>query len=338
MEEDIRLRVKALALTSCGVTLADARRPDMPIVYANPAFTDLTGYTSDDILGRNCRLLQGNERDQIGVQEIRSALAERRGCKVVLRNFKKDGSPFWNELTLSPIFGAEGGLTHFIGVQTDVTQREEARLALSRVVADLALAHQDADRFVHLVAKQLEQPLRALDKIGLEWLTALPPEQESQRPLVHQLRLRARALCHQIGEWLEDAQDHTLRLLPEEVPLEDLVVEIVQELNLPASIELRLPRKLPTIYADRAWLKQVFRHVLRGARLTGQLRLEWHEEPEETWRFSMHYPRAIAANIQAQTLWQGLRASLCRLDGSVRQHAMGEAEIWRLEWPRNFPS
>ncbi|WP_189012385.1 PAS domain-containing protein, partial [Deinococcus malanensis] len=117
------------ALHACvvGVVITDALQEDHPIVYANPAFERLTGFRQADILGRNCRFLQGDEHEQPGVAEIREAIKEGQSVTVVLRNYRRDGTLFHNELTLSPVRNAAGQVTHYLGFQNDVTTREEAR-------------------------------------------------------------------------------------------------------------------------------------------------------------------------------------------------------------------
>ncbi|MHA3081318.1 bifunctional diguanylate cyclase/phosphodiesterase [Acinetobacter sp. ANC 5502] len=94
-----------------------------PIVYVNPAFSELTGYSEIEILGKNCRFLQGEKTDLISVQQIRQALQDRREIKTTLKNYRKNGTWFWNQLTLSPVLDEDGKCTHFIGIQQDVTQQ-----------------------------------------------------------------------------------------------------------------------------------------------------------------------------------------------------------------------
>jgi PAS domain S-box-containing protein/putative nucleotidyltransferase with HDIG domain len=124
---DLHLLTQTLASCSVGVVISDARQPDFPILYVNPAFEQLSGYPAQEILGRNCRFLQGSDRDQAGAEEIRQAMALQKNVTVTLRNYRQDGSLFYNELTLSPIFDASGILTHYAGFQKDVTEREQAR-------------------------------------------------------------------------------------------------------------------------------------------------------------------------------------------------------------------
>ncbi|MFO8047278.1 MAG: EAL domain-containing protein [Halomonas sp.] len=122
---------RGIEATPNGVLMADATRPDMPHVYANDAFYALTGYAPDEVLGRNCRFLQGPDTDAGVVAKIRQAIAERRRLEATLLNYHKDGTSFWNRLSLSPVFDEQGVCTHYIGIQQDITQQRdhEAKIA-----------------------------------------------------------------------------------------------------------------------------------------------------------------------------------------------------------------
>lgn len=119
------------------VTFADARAADFPLSYVSLGFEELTGYTAQEVLGRNCRFLQGNDNDQPALVELRKAMREQRQVSVVLSNYRKDGSLFWNDLTLTPIFADDGELTHYVGVQRDVTQQIKDKTALHATVENL---------------------------------------------------------------------------------------------------------------------------------------------------------------------------------------------------------
>ena len=112
--ESFRRQWQAL---NAGVVISDARLPDMPIVYVNPMFETMCGYKSDEVLGRNCRFLQGVEANQPGLAAIRAAIASQSNGYAKLRNFRKDGSLFVNELFISPVKDAGGVVTHFVGIQ-----------------------------------------------------------------------------------------------------------------------------------------------------------------------------------------------------------------------------
>lgn len=140
IEEELRLHDRAMAASSCGITIADARQPDMPLIYINEAFEAITGYPTAEVLGKNCRFLQGEDRSQPELDEMRAALKEGRSCRITIRNYRKDGSLFWNELFTAPVFDHDGQLTHYVGVQTDVTARKLAEEALTRKTIELERA------------------------------------------------------------------------------------------------------------------------------------------------------------------------------------------------------
>ena len=134
-EEELRLKDRALSASANGVVITDPNLPDNPVVYANPAFTRMTGYAPEEAVGRNCRFLQDDDHDQPALGELRAAIREGRACEVVLRNYRKDGSLFFNELTVSPVFDDGGRIVRFVGVQDDITEMRRAEDAL-RVQAE----------------------------------------------------------------------------------------------------------------------------------------------------------------------------------------------------------
>ena len=139
MAEWRELKDRALDVAAEGVTIASARTPDRPLIYANKGFERMTGYSVMDVLGRNCRFLQGPDTDPATVAEIRSALAESRECVVEILNYRKDRTTFWNRLSITPVRDSLGEVTHFIGVQSDVTGRRETEDGLRRVKEALEL-------------------------------------------------------------------------------------------------------------------------------------------------------------------------------------------------------
>ncbi|MEN8217206.1 MAG: PAS domain S-box protein [Pseudomonadota bacterium] len=128
--QNLLLYKMAITETYEGITIADAIHPDMPLIYVNPAFERITGYTSAELIGRNSRFLHESDHKQPALNEVRAAIREGKNCHVVLRNYRKDGSPFWNQLNISPIHDAAGNLTHFVGIQLDITAQKEAEEAL----------------------------------------------------------------------------------------------------------------------------------------------------------------------------------------------------------------
>lgn len=121
MADRKELSAFAFQRTRMPMVVSDARQPDYPIVLANDAFLSLTGYTAEDVLGRNCRLLQGEATSKTAVAQIRAAVAQEREATIEILNYKKDGTPFWNQLHLSPIHDDHGKLAYYFASQIDVT-------------------------------------------------------------------------------------------------------------------------------------------------------------------------------------------------------------------------
>ena len=120
------LRDRAISATQISVVIVDASDPQLPIIDANPAFEQLTGYSRDEVIGRNCRMLQGPDTSPAAIAEMRDAIAARREVSVTILNYRKDGSAFWNDVHISPAYDEHHVLTHFVGVQADVTERVHA--------------------------------------------------------------------------------------------------------------------------------------------------------------------------------------------------------------------
>lgn len=120
-----------------GIVVAEQEGDDNILIYANPAFERLTGYAVDDILYQDCRFLQAADRDQPGLAAIREAIRNNRPCRQIIRNYRKDGSAFWNELSITPVFNEGDQLTYFIGIQKDVSAEVEAQQRVRELEAEV---------------------------------------------------------------------------------------------------------------------------------------------------------------------------------------------------------
>jgi PAS domain S-box-containing protein len=121
--QQLQLFEQAMNKASCGITVADANKPDMPLMYINDSFIAMTGYTKSEVLGKNCRFLQGDADNTEARKQIRSAFERKASVTVVMKNFKKDGTMFYNELHIAPLSATGEEITHFVGIQTDVSYR-----------------------------------------------------------------------------------------------------------------------------------------------------------------------------------------------------------------------
>jgi len=278
---------QAVAATSTGIVISDARQPDLPIIFANSTFYRMTGYAPDETLGRNCRFLQGPETSPAAVDRIRTALRDGRDCTVTLRNYRRDGAPFWNELTLSPVHAAKGELTHYVGVQMDVSARVRAEkeredlLAREREARAMAeAATRMRDYLFATAAHDLRSPLaaaiataqlqqRRLDR-GRELSVV---EQQERLATMRDLIERALSTVDEIADAARLQGGQTLDLRRESVDVGALVREAARVVGAAhgldaasaMSIELDLPATPPTVDADRARLERALRNVIGNA-------------------------------------------------------------------------
>lgn len=133
----LELLKKAVDESNDGIVIAEQEGDDNILIYVNKAFERLTGFTAEDILYQDCRFLQSGDTDQEGLQQIRDAIKAEQSGRAVLRNYRKDGSMFWNELSVSPVFNDEDQLRYYIGIQKDVTEQVEALKRAERVEEEL---------------------------------------------------------------------------------------------------------------------------------------------------------------------------------------------------------
>ena len=131
-EEKLHLWERAIEASVNAILITDATLPNQPLIYTNPAFERITGYRQEEVLGRNCSFLQNEDHEQPGIAELGKAVREQREGRSVLRNYRKDGSMFWNELLVAPVRDEKGKVTHFIGVQNDITERMRYESQLER--------------------------------------------------------------------------------------------------------------------------------------------------------------------------------------------------------------
>ncbi|MDX1314252.1 MAG: PAS domain-containing protein, partial [Eudoraea sp.] len=134
IQRSIDLQTQAMDSAHNGIVITDALLPDNPIIYVNRAFEDITGYSRSEVLNRNCRFLQNSDREQEGVRKIRNCIKAGKSCQVEVRNYKKDGTLFWNEVSINPIRNEDGIVTHFIGIQNDITNRIKTEEEVNHLV------------------------------------------------------------------------------------------------------------------------------------------------------------------------------------------------------------
>lgn len=267
-EEELALRDRSINSATNGILIADARRPDVPTVYCNAAFEKITGYAKEEVVGRNCRFLQGQDHNQPDLDAIRQAIRDGTEGQAELRNYRKDGTVFWNEFYIAPVRDSQGTLTHFIGVQTDITRRKNQEAELARKTEALAQSNAELQQFAYVASHDLQEPLR---------MVASYTQLLRKR---YQGKLDADA--DEFIEYAVDGADRMQRLIRDlleysRVGSENTSFEITEceriwqhvMSNLSASIRDHHATvthdPLPTIYANPTLLTQVFQNLIGNA-------------------------------------------------------------------------
>ena len=139
-ERELELKERAMNEAATGITISDPDMEDNPLIYVNDGFVEQTGYSREEAVGRNCRFLQADDRDQSALDDLRDAIAAEESTTVELRNYSKDGEQFWNRLSVTPVYDERGELTNHVGIQQDVTEekvREQRMRAILEATQEL---------------------------------------------------------------------------------------------------------------------------------------------------------------------------------------------------------
>ena len=252
----------AVEMTRMPMILADPRQTDTPIVFANNAFLDLTGYEEGEVLGRNCRFLQGAGTSPEHVQQLREAVREEKATALEILNYRRDGTPFWNAVFMGPVHNPQGEIIFFFASQLDVTNRRESEQqfrqaqkmeAIGQLTAGLA---HDFNNLLHVINGSLERlaAKRHDDQAFDRYLKAATAAADRGAKLTHQLLAFARR-----G-----------RLEPKGVDLSELTNSVAELLEASvgnkATLHLNLQRRLPQIRVDATHLEMALLNVVVNAR------------------------------------------------------------------------
>jgi two-component system sensor histidine kinase/response regulator len=195
MTAQLRVQERALISSHAGVIITDALQPDNPVIYVNPAMERITGYGEPEFMGRNCRFLQGPETDRTELNRLRRALVEGTNCQVVLRNRRKDGTIFWNELSIAPVRDDAGQITHFVGVAEDITERERIEAEVRRLADELGDLYNHSPCGYHSLDKN--GVFVRVNDTELAWLGCSREELVGKKKFVELLTANSRDVFHQ---------------------------------------------------------------------------------------------------------------------------------------------
>lgn len=151
-ERKLRVRNRGMETAPVGITISDPTQPDNPMIYVNEFYEEMTGYSKEYAVGRNCRFLQGEDTASEPVDAMREAIDNREPVSVELRNYRKDGTEFWNRVDIAPVFDDSGELTHFVGYQQDITEQVEYK-------RQLEAKNERLETFASMVSHDLRNPL-----------------------------------------------------------------------------------------------------------------------------------------------------------------------------------
>ena len=263
-----QLRDRAVEAAANAFVVADLTLPDNPIVEVNSAFERTTGYAPAEVLGRNCRFLQGPGTDPAAVARIRAAVRARREATVTLLNYRRDGEPFWNELYLAPIPDATGAVTHFVGVQSDVTARVRAAELEAALAGEREAGRLKAE-FLATMSHELRTPLTAI--IGYAELLALGelvPEQAADLAAIADGGTRLLSMVDGVLR-LADLEAGRVTLAPVATDLAVLVAEAARAAEPAARVKglalrVETPPKL-VVRADTDALRQALDALVDNA-------------------------------------------------------------------------
>ncbi|MBN2825166.1 MAG: PAS domain S-box protein, partial [Campylobacterales bacterium] len=201
LNDELNLFKQVIDNTNTGIVISDATIEDMPVIYANKAFENLTQYTKEDTICQNCRILQGEDRDQEARFQIREALDNQKPISVEIRNYKKDGELFWNYLVLTPLFDRDKKLKYYVGVQNDITLLKETANKLRLAKESAEKANQAKSTFLANMSHEIRTPLNGV--IGLTDLVLQSNLDERQKDYLTKAKISSKALLHVINDILD---------------------------------------------------------------------------------------------------------------------------------------
>lgn len=278
-EEQLRIAERALQATANGILVCDARQPDIPVIVANESFTEISGFSEAEALGRNCRFMNEGAHDQPALDEVRSAIREKRDGRATLLNRRRNGEWFWNDLTISPVFDeSESEVTHFVGVMRDVSAQmalaaDRERLLLQTIEgkAEAEQANRAKDEFLALLSHELRTPLQA----QTTWLQLAEKEVDIPPQLTRvltALRRSAGMLSRLVEDLLDSSRLVAQRFSVDRRPLDvselvDSTINALEALAAERGTLLRIGDRASgaVVNGDQQRLSQVLRALVDNA-------------------------------------------------------------------------
>ncbi|MFS1703088.1 ATP-binding protein [Alteromonas sp. AMM-1] len=270
LEKDVLIRTRAMNEATVSIVISDINQPGNPLIYVNTAFEKLTGYSKTEVLGKNCRFLQGSNTAPEHIQQISDAINTGQGVEITLLNYRKDGSEFYNKLTLSPIQQRDGSVSHFIGIQQDVTLQEQTSRYLEEAKLRAEESTQLKSRFLASMSHEIRTPINGI--YGMLGLLTNGKLDESQQNYVRMARQSTKDLLHIINDILDFSKIEAGKLTVErhDFNLMDLLNETIEHYafegatkDIPVTLTCSLSEQW--VSGDTVRIRQILSNLLSNA-------------------------------------------------------------------------
>jgi PAS domain S-box-containing protein len=261
LQKELSLKNQAIDEALTSIIIADASSPGFPVTYVNKAFEKLTGYSAHEMIGTSCKLLQGPETDPKTTEKIRTALGELRPISVTILNYRKDGTQFYNRLSLSPITNSDNNITHILGFQDDVTEQERTTQFLEEARIKAEESTKLKAEFLASMSHEIRTPMNGiLGMLGLLDRSQLDAQQSQHLKLA---QTSAKSLLVLINDILDFSKVEAGKLTLENVEFD--IIDLLGEMAI--SLACTAEEKQLEIILDTSDVKQ--RRVIGD---TGRLR------------------------------------------------------------------
>lgn len=285
-EEEHRLKLLESVITNTNdaVIITQAEPLDEPgprIVYVNEAFTQMTGYTAEDLTGKTPRILQGPRSDAHELDKLSIALRSKKSCETTVINYKKNGEEFWVNFTVNPVANDKGICTHFVAIERDITERKKSEIqlrqlneSLQKQANDLAISNAELEQFAFIASHDLQEPLRMVSS----FLTQLEKKYYSQiddkgKQYIYFAVDGAKRMRQIILDLLEYSRVGRTEINPEETDLEELIDDVLAlyKKTIEETQAKITKSKLPALYTDKPLIRQIFQNLIGNS-------LKYHKE------------------------------------------------------------
>ncbi|MCO8121294.1 PAS domain-containing protein [Stieleria sp. TO1_6] len=272
-EAELQLRMHHLAMeaTLNGIVITDPNQADNPITYANPGFSQLTGYEREDVIGRNCRFLQGELTDPDTVKQIHQAVRAGSACRATILNYRKDGTSFWNDLQITPVFDENRELTSLVGVQQDVTDRIKVQRALQEANLETQRASEAKSAFMANMSHELRTPMTAV--LGFADMLAKELADEIHLEKVNTIKRNGEYLLTLLNDILDLSKIEAgqLEIAKDELSVEEIISDVQELMDVRSSqegipLEFQWAAQIPkTVTGDKTRIRQILVNLIGNA-------------------------------------------------------------------------